>query len=208
MIESLASTLSLPFIQTADHYMPHGRWYIRGSGILFTRVVTDSLRAGGFWLIMQDSQGKTANHNGDIMTLASIRHVDWLSESQIKIEVTIEGWAKITAPNLCTGWVIEGRCYPLWPDDTLLADDDLLVTRLQQWFSDSHCANIGIDTLTTLPHPIPRSASWVCWRWLEILPVSLTIKQRLLKHPTPNACMRYIKKIILHSDLQQHELRY
>ncbi|GHA45627.1 hypothetical protein ACFFLZ_08390 [Photobacterium aphoticum] len=204
---------TLPYLLTTEHGMPMSQLVIKGSGLRFTQTIADGLRAGGIWLVMQDKCGTVAMAKGDIMMLAHIDAVDWLSDRQIVLNLHIqaEGILHHDAAYASTTR-LQGETIALWSQATLgspasplpaLDTHDVLVTRLlQSWqaqgrsLPDDHQA----FPMTYPPH-------WICWRWLEILPISLATKQRLLKHPTPLLCMRYIKKIIRHSDLSVQPLR-
>lgn len=192
--------LTLPYIQTTDHLMPMGQGQLRGSGYLFTQTIADGLRAGSLWIVMVDSFGKPANAHGDIIMLATITEVDWLSEAEIKLDIAIHQWGALALEPHHSTTYLQGEIYPIWHDDIQLDNDDILTTRLRQWLAESGSQmQVTAASLT--------SARWVCWRWLELLPLSLTTKQRLLKHSSPQVCIRYLKKIIRRSDLITSLLR-
>ena len=228
------STRTLPYLLTTEHGMPMGQLEIKGSGLRFTQTIADGLRAGGLWLVMQDKCGTAAMNKGDIMMLAHIDAVDWLSERQITLSLSIqaEGMLHHDVTDACTTH-LQGEAIASWsqqsprtqkshgPQKLQRADTsqgaqesrvspqpyvdkhDVLVTRLQQsWQAQGRLLPEGHQDTDMAYRP-----DWICWRWLEILPISLATKQRLLKHPSPRICMRYIKKIIRHSDLSVQPLR-
>lgn len=184
----------LPYLKCTEHLMPMGNADIRGAGYSFTHTITDGLRAGGLWLVMQDDAGQAADSNGDIIMFAAIEDVDWLSDSQIKLKLAVQYWGRIVASGQ-QSQTLKGQVYPLWHDSTL-ASDDILVVRLHQ------CTSTYYRTLPSAAAAPPDrvATNWVCWRWLELLPIPLGTKQRLLKYPTSQLCLRYLKKIIRHSD--------
>ncbi|MGF1688470.1 hypothetical protein L4C36_17580 [Photobacterium japonica] len=194
---------TLPYLQTTEHGMPMSKLVIWGNGILFTQTITDGLRAGGLWLVMQDKCGTAAVAKGDIIMLAHIDDVDWLSACQIKLDLTIQASGVLrhdATPPLCSR--LQGDITARWPDLPPLPEHDILLTRLKQGMIEHH-----FPLPASSVDDWPRTPNWVCWRWLEILPIPLATKQRLLKHPTPHLCMRYIKKIIRHGDLSAQPLR-
>lgn len=198
----------LPFLKCTEHFMPMGNGKISGTGYSFTHTVSDGLRAGGLWLVMQDDSGQAANNNGDIIMFAAIEDVDWLSESQIKLKLAIEHWGRVTSP-VTKQQKLEGQLYPLW-QNSYLPMDDILVARLiectHQFHPNERHHPIKLEHETVfsaallegIPHQL--NTNWVCWRWLEILPIPLDKKQRLLKSPDAQLCIRYLKKIIRQSD--------
>ncbi|AJR06755.1 hypothetical protein C9J03_03960 [Photobacterium gaetbulicola] len=186
----------LPYLKCRDHFMPMGNGNINGTGYRFTHTVTDGLRAGGLWLVMQDDSGQIAGNSGDIIMFAAIEDVDWLSGSQIKLKLAIRHWGKVTASGV-QHQHLEGQVYPLW-QDSVLPDDDLLVMRLLQLTSEYPNQQLNSGALSSPTNQF--NTNWICWRWLEILPIPLGTKQRLLKSPTSEPCLRYLRKIIRQSD--------
>ena len=186
----------LPYLKCREHFMPLSNGDIKGTGYHFTHTVTDGLRAGGLWLVMQDDSGQIAGNSGDIIMYAVIEDVDWLSGSQIKLKLAIQHWGKVTPAGMQQQH-LEGEVYPLWQDSYLPADD-ILVMRLFQCTNEYPNNELG---RTNAPTKVERfNTNWICWRWLEILPIPLDKKQRLLKYPTSELCIRYLKKIIHKSD--------
>lgn len=186
----------LPYLKCREHFMPMSNGDIKGKGYHFTHTVTDGLRAGGLWLVMQDDSGQTAGNSGDIIMFAAIEDVDWLSGSQIKLKLAIRHWGKVTPAGM-QHQQLEGQVYPLW-QDSYLPSDDVLVMRLIQCTNEFH--NSELNNATVPLSTTHFNTNWICWRWLEILPIPLDKKQRLLKYPTSKLCLRYLKKIIRQSD--------
>ncbi|MCQ1057641.1 hypothetical protein LRP52_07085 [Photobacterium sp. ZSDE20] len=198
----------LPFLKCTEHFMPMGNGNICGTGYTFTHTVSDGLRAGGLWLVMQDDSGQAATNDGDIIMFAAIEDVDWLSESQIKLKLTIEHWGRVTSPET-KHQKLEGQLYPLW-QNSYLPMDDILVVRLIECTHQFHPAErhypnrLAHEPAFSVAHVAGSdhqlNTNWVCWRWLEILPITLDKKQRLLKSPDARLCIRYLKRIIRQSD--------
>ena len=186
----------LPFLRCTEHLMPMGKGDICGNGYSFTHTVSDGLRAGGLWLVMQDYSGQTANNSGDIIMFAAIDDVDWLSRSQIHLKLTVEHWARVTSADT-KHQKLEGQLYPLWQDSPLPIDD-LLVVRLIECTHQFRPCERSMAPASAKPPQL--NTNWVCWRWLEILPIPLDKKQRLLKSPDAQLCIRYLKRIIRQSD--------
>lgn len=191
-------TKQLPFLTSTDHWMPMTRHCLTGSGWLFTQTIRAGQQDGGIWLVMQDSRGYPAMADGDVMTLAVIESVDWLSQQQIQVHIATLSFGRIMrssdAPAQPTR--LTGQLYGGWsPSSVSLAADDVLITRLHQWQ-----AEFGLVWPEWVTNQTPLCANWVCLRWLELLPLSLKTKQRLLKQPSARNCLRYLKKVIRQSD--------
>lgn len=171
---------------------------------MFSDTIREAIRLKGLWLIMQDSDGDTAADKGDIVVLARIIAVDWLSNVQIRVDIELAQWGMIdNEPKEGTGRYLKASLFPLWKGNQKLSENDLLVVRLKQWLLESnHQPPQNISELVSISDP-----GWLCWRWLEVLPLPIDIKQRLLKHPTPRPCLRYLKRLIRQSDLYAGLLR-
>ncbi|MCW8328793.1 hypothetical protein MD588_08220 [Photobacterium sp. SDRW27] len=194
---------TLPFLATADHFLPLGKRQLRGSSMVFSNTIREALHAGGFWLVMQDSDGQVAVSGGDIVTYAHITNIDWLSGTQIQVDVDLKAWGCIedqvqfNPPRLCA------KIIPLWTTNQKLPENDILFVRLKQWLAEyGYQSPLMVDTSADF-----RDPCWLCWRWLELLPLPLKIKQRLLKRTNPKLCLRYLKIIIHQSDLYTQVLR-
>lgn len=196
--------ITLPYLKTTDHLLPSTQRRIHGSGLMFTNIIREATRSGGVWLVMQDSDGQSAMSEGDIVSQAKIQSVDWLSCSQICVDLHITGWGMVETSNqTIKPGQLNARLRPLWATKQQCPADDILVIRLKQWQREYACQPGG-------DHDDPAGAfdsCWLCWRWLELLPLPLVTKQRLLKQSDPRACLRYLKKMILQSDLYAGMLR-
>ena len=196
--------LTQPYLKSTDHLLPSGKRKIWGCGLLFTNTIRDALKEGGLWLVMQDSEGQSAMAEGDIVIRAIIGAVDWLSASQICVELNIVGWGNIAPSEKgTTNDRLSARLRPLWTDRQKIPAGDILIVRLKQWQLEyGHQQPWLFDHQANLSDPC-----WLCCRWLELLPLPLKTKLRLLSHPTPQACLRYLKKIIRQSDRYTEKLR-
>ena len=134
---------------------------IKGTGYHFTHTVTDGLRAGGLWLVMQDDAGQIAGNSGDIIMYAVIEDVDWLSGSQIKLKLAVQHWESHSCRHATT--TSRGQVYPLW-QDSYLPVDDILVMRLFQCTNEYLNNDLCRSNTPTVEH---LNTNWICWRWLE-----------------------------------------
>jgi len=156
------------------------------------------------WMVMQDSDGQVAISRGDIVTYAHIITVDWLSGTQIQVDLDLPAWGMIENNIPTKSLRLSAKPFPLWTTNRKLPESDILIIRLKQWlveysYQQPRLISSSIEDL--------HDPCWLCWRWLELLPLPLQTKQRLLKHPTPQLCLRYLKRIIHQSDLYTQVLR-
>lgn len=209
---SLVPSETFPFLISTEHLLPTGKWQISGTGSLFIDTLREAMHTGGLWLVMQDHEGKTAINSGDRVSFAVITNIDWLGQSigrhfrdsQIKVELNVQGWGNVVIKKTpCYPPRLAAQRRPLWTVDHKLTEDDVLFSRLTELTIESNNIKSQLSK-NLLPDTDP---GWICLRWLELLPIPLDTKQRLLKMPDPGLCQRYLKKIIQRSDLYSDLLR-
>ncbi|MGR5149414.1 hypothetical protein ACQKP8_23070 [Photobacterium alginatilyticum] len=195
---------TLPVLTTTEHLLPLTKQQISGSGALFSQMILEATRAGGIWIVMQDSNGEVADKAGDIVTFASIDCVDWLSGDQVQVSLDLPQWGAVdTEQDKTPGRYLSASLFPLWHCSHKLSTTDRLVVQLRQWQKEyAHQGPANDPGRTDYEDPC-----WLCWRWLEVLPLPVHTKQRLLKQPGPNSSLRYLKKMIRQSDLYAELLR-
>ncbi|CAM3821809.1 hypothetical protein VA7868_03473 [Vibrio aerogenes CECT 7868] len=204
MLVPASQSLHLPFLMTTDHLMPAGKRRIWGSGLLFSQTLLEATKQNGLWLVMQDSDGQAAMSPGDIVIQARVLSVDWLSAEYIDAEICTRSWGNIIDVKQAAGYGwLTAQTRSLWPTEQRLSPDELLVIRFQQWLKDHHNIPLWLnDVPANMTDP-----NQLCWYWLELLPLPVSTKQRLLRQPTSQACLRYLKKIFWYSDRFRHDLR-
>ncbi|UXI03531.1 hypothetical protein [Photobacterium sp. TY1-4] len=192
---------TLPYLATTEHLLPGREWQLAGNGIVFTERLRAATRAGGLWLVMQESNGKVADQPGQLVTHAAISQIDWLSGPQIRVQLRLTQWGVIHSSSRHAGSLyLSATVRPLWAAHLSLPDTHLLRQRFTQWQQA-----YALPELSATAHP--ASAAWLCWRWLELLPLTVATKQRLLHHPSPAVCLRYLEKIMRQGDLCSNLLR-
>lgn len=200
----------LPFLITTEHYFPGIQWQIRGDGLIFVNTIRDATKTGGLWLLMQDSDGKVAAAQDDIVSYARIVEIDWLSTDQIRVDIVVDSLGVIssTTPQ---HHHIKAKPLPLWRTEKIEPSTNLLAAKLKTLLLEHHHeSNYKASTLASPPNAFEADFDdpcWLCWRWLELLPLPLKTKQKLLRHSSPDVCLRYLKKIINQSDRLAQLLR-
>ncbi|MEE1673965.1 hypothetical protein SNR37_003392 [Agarivorans aestuarii] len=204
----MSSNSCFPLMISREHFMPQRFARIKGEGMVFIASLRAAEKAGGVWLAFQDSDGNSAVQANDLVSFAQVSHIDWLSKAQIEVEFKILHWGKVTSnePGFCSNWVSPTLCankIDLWPDcskqkNTAALQNALANINLQ--YPELQTANfeqsVQSDQVKTL-----------CWRWLELLPLPICTKQRLLKSPSASLCIRYLGFILRQSDRFTHLAR-
>jgi hypothetical protein len=186
----------MPYLTLTELPLPDRLWRVWGSGPLFVERMRLAQHAGRVALVMQGSQGELAMTPGDVVALASVRSIDWLSEPQIRIELDVNDWGLVAAE--------VGVAYPSqlsvhkrgrWLSQKSLFDDDPLVAKLGDLVSQRPDWSLTPASRAERHDPV-----WICLRWLELLPLPLRIKQRLLQAPSSKLALRYLNKMVRQSD--------
>ncbi len=209
----------LPYVAMTEHLQPLRRWRLEGNGIMFTELAKQALRTKALWIVMQDSNGSTAMHRGDIVSLARVEMVDWLSMDSIVIVLDIDSWGIITSPpSKASPRLLAASKRAVWTSLTdNLTDNERELPAKLSLREDLYCYRDALlpssvlssewhTALSTIQHDTVRKdlteqdVSWLCLRWLELLPLPITMKQRLIAHHDHTVCRRYLKKMIRCSD--------
>ena len=114
-----------------------------------------------------------------IGTQAIIRDFDTNDLNQLQLTLYGEKCVQIEDLYYDDHGLLSGECesLPLWPNVTLNTTQKLLSIRLQQFYH-SH-PEIG----RYQENKDFNNLSWLCLRWLEILPIAIEDKQSLLSQP-------------------------
>ncbi|MGY5450210.1 hypothetical protein ACVFI8_04620 [Agarivorans sp. MS3-6] len=190
-----------PLIIRREHFMPERNAQISGEGMAFIASLRAAEKAGGMWLAFQDSKGRCAVKPQDIISFAQIKHIDWLSQARITVDFTVLSWGVVTskAPTFCSTWMtqtIEATPCELWP--MMLQHKN--VQDLQQTLQKINVTYPELKVTNLNQELENNQVKSLCWRWLELLPLPINTKQRLLKSPSASLCIRYLGFILRQSD--------
>lgn len=186
----------MPYLAMTELPLPERPWRLWDSGPLFVERMRLAQHAGVIALVMQGSQGELAMAPGDVVGIAKVSAIDWLTEPQIRIELDVMGWGVVfsDAAIAYPSQINVQRREP-WPQLPMLNQQNLLVERLADLVRQRPDWCLSATSVEQRLDP-----AWVCLRWLELLPLSVRIKQRLLQAPSPKLALRYLKKIVRNSD--------
>lgn len=174
------------------HVLPGGRLALTIFEQRYLRMVRESLKTqSGFGICMLAPYG-SKEYNTHILPVGTlVRIVDFNLLSGNRLGLTVEGeqlfdiqQINTAADGLRTGYVI---LRDNSPDTQLKPEDMLLQQRLQEVF-DTYP-----DLAALYPEKKYDNESWLCQRWLEILPLSAHEKQVLLA----NHNLQAVKQLVL-----------
>lgn len=183
----------IPLLFQQRHVLPGGRMPIRiaqGPQMETFKVALASSEGFGVCMVDEDEHGQ---HYFYIGTLVTIEDFD-IIEPDNSLIVTVYGHENffLRALEHDDNDVFYGECeaIPLWPEIKVRKDQRILADKLIQMF-------VKHPELNKLhQHKEFNNLSWLCQRWLEILPVPASEKQALLSAPTCLDTYDYLMSIM------------
>lgn len=187
-----ASSETLPLFPLTVHLMPGGTTRLRIFEPRYTRLVKEAAAGDGrFGLCMLDSEGLTSDnsHIAIIGTEVTIIDFEQLNDGFLGITIKAERLFKVQKTETESDGLRRGivTFIESQEHDKKLEPDNVLRKRLEEVFAvypeiaslyspGGTSAHSAIDTQNL----DMDSARWVCYRWLELLPLSVQNKQNLL----------------------------
>ncbi|SMY16860.1 LON peptidase substrate-binding domain-containing protein [Photobacterium aquimaris] len=187
------TTFNMPLLFQKRHILPTGRMQLYLSGITQTttlRALLLSKSGIGICMFSNKSSHKKLYHIGTRVTIEDFTHEP--NNPLISLKIYGQEPFKIATIKQGNDDIIWGKCQqlPRWPQQEITTEQQLLSTRLQVMFNK-------YPDLDKLHHQQEfDNLSWLCQRWLEILPLPTQEKQTLLNHPDClHACDYLMSKI-------------
>lgn len=187
------TTFNMPLLFQKRHTLPAGRMHLYLSGITYIttlRALLLSKTGIGICMFSNKSSRKKLYNIGTRVTIEDFNHEP--NNPLIRLNIYGQELFKITTIEQGNDDIMWGKCLqlPHWPQQQLTTEQQLLSTRLQLMFNK-------YPDLDKLHHQQEfDNLSWLCQRWLEILPLPTQEKQTLLNHPDCfQACDYLMSKI-------------
>jgi len=184
----------LPLFPLTAHVLPGGKLPLRIFEPRYVRMVRQSFgQPGGFGMCMMNTRDSRALRNMySIGTWVEVVDFEPLEDGLLGITVEGRGafriervWQEADGLRMAAVQYLEQ-----WPDTPLSEGDALLREQLQRLYQQ-------YDYLARLyPQPLPHSATWLCQRWLELLPVAASDKQYLLEQPDCRAALAFLNRAL------------
>ncbi len=195
-----AEPIKVPLFPLSGHILPGGQMRLRIFEPRYLRMVREACSQSpaapiGICMVNEEGQIADNSHIHKFGTLCRIIDFDALPDGLLGITVAGEQLFEITqienAPDgLRTGTV---KCLSGWSETSLSASDQILAEHLSAVYANY--PDLGINPT---PEHLAR-ADWICQRWLELLPVSATIKQRLIAQSDCREALTYLRKLVAQS---------
>ncbi|MEC6907942.1 LON peptidase substrate-binding domain-containing protein [Photobacterium piscicola] len=191
---------TIALLPHGEHLLPQGRLTVVISRSCDIRMVTEAIAdSAPFALGMIDSntQPEIVTNIPAIATIVAIK--DFNMENSGLLEITIEGIDKISISSLSMAYdnllTATYEHHYNWPSIEIDMTNQILADKLKLLFLSMP------EISQRYPQPNYQDATWVCQRWLEILPIEIKQKQALIYQPTADITINFLLQL-----LQDHNL--
>jgi len=187
----------LPLFPLPAHILPEGLLPLRIFESRYLRMVKESfVDDRGFGVCMIDS-GKDKDYGRILPIGTRVRIIDFYHLDDGLLGVTVQGIERfrINAIDVEPDGLKIGRItyLPNWPDVATEQQDEPLAARLHDVFDQYP----ELDELYHQKHY--DNLTWLCQRWLEILPMPVIDKQVLIERNNVNAAREFLTRLIDHA---------
>ena len=183
----------IPLLFQKRHVLPGGRIPLRIAPGPQMAAFKAAMREGNSFGVCMFDQDEHGHHFFQIGTRVTVEDFD-VSPSNGCLIVTVAGHENFTIDHMeeTEEGFFSGDCQfiPPWPETEVRQDQEILAEKLKQMFNkhpelgDLHQKK-QFDNL-----------SWLCQRWLELLPVPASEKQMLLSAPSCSDTYDYLISIM------------
>lgn len=185
----------LPLFPLTAHVLPEGRLRLRIFEPRYTRLVKRCMSAQSDFVICMFDPMQSKDSSEYILpfgTAVQIIDFEMLDDGFLGITVQGKDRVKIQQHHTEADGLHVGRVerLPGWPNESLPSDKIVLKKRLEEIFQ-------VYPELGSLYHDERfDELSWLCQRWLEILPLDVHAKQRLIKQDNPLEVSEYLLQLV------------
>lgn len=161
----------------------------------YTRMVKEALRNASPFAICMINQSVDKDHDNYILPLATlVQVIDFEPLNDGFLGITVEGTerCRVTPLRIEKDGLRIGNVEPLgqWQELPCSDKDQSLQQRLKEIY------RVYPELGELYPEPELNSATWVCQRWLEILPLEPEVKQQLLDHDSCQSAREYLQQLV------------
>ncbi|MCP4956650.1 MAG: Lon protease [Photobacterium aquimaris] len=186
---------TIALLPYSKHILPEGRLKLVISRVCDIRMVTEAMtdkRPFALGMIAPNHKPETISHIPAIATTVSI--IDFNTQDSGLLEIIVEGIDTISVSTLTMAYdnLLTATYEPCvqWAPISINHDSQPLADKLKLLFeSTPEISNIYQKTSY-------NNATWVCQRWLEVIPIDIKYKQSLIHHPTANMTIRFLLQLL------------
>ncbi|PSU33365.1 LON peptidase substrate-binding domain-containing protein [Photobacterium lutimaris] len=176
------------------HILPGGRASLTLIENRFMRMLKEALAQDPPFAVCMINESEVDNelkHIPAIATQCNIINFDQLESGLLSI--VVEGTQKIRIHDIHLehDGLMKGDCtrYPNWDSEPLRIKDNELVEKLKFFFHSMP------EIAALYPSPHWDDISWVCQRWIEVLPLEVHYKQLLITQDNAKLTIRFLHKL-------------
>ncbi|MEZ8093182.1 LON peptidase substrate-binding domain-containing protein [Photobacterium swingsii] len=179
------------------HLLPGGRLDINVIEGRFIRMMKEALsekRPFALCMLNEGTESDPVKNLPAIVTLAKI--IDFNQTDTGLINIVVEGLhnMKLSVVYHEYDGLFSGEATNMnqWPFLPINSATECLAEKLKHYFATNpeHTANYDAQNY--------RDASWVCQRWIEIVPIEVHYKQLLMAQDSPKLTIRFLLKLFQH----------
>ncbi|MGF1686216.1 LON peptidase substrate-binding domain-containing protein [Photobacterium japonica] len=184
---------TIPLLFQKRHILPGGRIPIRVAPGMQMEAFKAALKQGDSFGICMFDKDDTGHHFFSVGTRVTVENFDTSLHDGTLI-VTVAGHEAFQIDNLEEDdygfFTADCDTLPQWPETAVRQDQEILADKLKQMFQK----HPELDDL----HEDKQfhNLSWLCQRWLELLPVPPSEKQMLIQSPSCQDTYDYLMSIM------------
>ncbi|UTV26779.1 LON peptidase substrate-binding domain-containing protein [Photobacterium atrarenae] len=180
---------------SSKHLLPQGRLELVITEERFIRMIKQSLNDERSFALCMLNEFETHDDVKKIPAIATeAKIVDFNADENGLLSIIAEGvqLIRILAIEVDQDGLLHGTCqpHPTWPDIHIDSKTMCLADKLKMFYQTM--PELG----ALYPTPNYHNVTWVCQRWLEILPLEAHYKQLLLTQETVSLTIRFLLKLL------------
>ena len=179
------------------HLLPGGRASYTLVEKRHLRMLKESLASNSPFAVCMINESEEESELKQIPAIATECNVINFDQAEANLlSIVVEGTQKIRLHGITLDddGLMQGdsTLYPNWQAEPILARDEEIAEKLKMFFQSM--PEIG----ALYPSPQYDDISWVCQRWIEVLPLEVHYKQLLVTQDNAKLTTRFLHKL-LHS---------
>jgi uncharacterized protein len=186
---------NIALLPSSSHVLPGGRLEIIVAEKRYTRMVKDSLTSGEGFAMCMLNENEESEEVKKIPAIAThVKIIDFNALEGGLLVITVEGIQKIRllSIEIDPDGLLIGEFKPYLEWIYMPVDDDNVSLREKLKLFYSSMPEIG----ALYNEPKYNDISWVCQRWIEVLPIEVKYKQLLITQDTTKLAIRFLKKLL------------
>ncbi|WP_064605167.1 LON peptidase substrate-binding domain-containing protein [Photobacterium sp. J15] len=195
----------ISLLPSSKHLLPEGRLAITIAEDRYIQMVKQSLAGERDFALCMLNEDEEQNEIKKLPAIATTcKVIDFNSDENGLLSIVVEGQQKvrllsirIAENNLLTA---DSHPYTHWEPTPVDDTTECLSEKLKLFFASQ--PSIG----ALYPNPAYTNLTWVCHRWLEILPLEVHYKQLLITQESIKLTIRFLLKLLDNNEFPTSEI--